>query len=167
MLFLCCPLFAQDFPAVEVSGGYSLLRDDDLTKHGSGWVGSVDVNFDRWTGIMVELGGNYSTSTILGKNVDAHIYSYMAGPQFSIRNRSRAVPFVQILIGGTTRNITHIGGTDNTDLAMQLGGGVDWWLRPKVGLRFGSHYRHTFANALPSDGFRLQAGMVFGLGRRQ
>ena len=116
---------------------------------------------------MIDVGGNYSTVDVLGSQRNLRIYSYMAGPQFSIRNETPATPFVQILIGGTTRSITHVGDTDDTDLATQLGGGVDWRFRPKVGLRVGGHFRHIFANNLPSNGFRLETGLVFTLGKRQ
>jgi hypothetical protein len=167
LLFVCWPAFGQEFPAVEVSGGYTLLKDNELMKHGSGWYASAGFNFDRWTGVIVDVGGNYSNVSVLGRNVDLSIKSYMMGPQFSIRNETKATPFVQILIGGTTRSITHVGDTDDKDLAMQLGGGMDWRFRPKVGLRIGGHYRHIFANNLPSNGFRLETGLVFTLGKRQ
>jgi hypothetical protein len=150
LLFVCWPAFGQDFPAVEVSGGYTLLHDNELMKHGSGWYASAGFNFDRWTGVIIDVGGNYSNVAVAG-----------------IRNESPATPFVQILIGGTTRSITSVGDTDDTDLAMQLGGGVDWRFRPKVGLRVGGHFRHIFANNLPSNGFRLETGLVFTLGKRQ
>jgi hypothetical protein len=167
LLCTCWPAFSQDFPAVEVSGGYTLLHDNELMKHGSGWYASAGFNFDRWTGLMIDVGGNYSTVDVLGSQRNLRIYSYMMGPQFSIRNESQATPFVQILIGGTTRSITHVGDTDDRDLAMQLGGGVDWRFRPKVGLRVGCHFRHIFSNNLPSNGVRLETGLVFTLGKRQ
>ena len=167
LLVACWPAFGQEFPAVEVSGGYTLLHDNELMKHGSGWYASGGFNFDRWTGLMIDVGGNYSNVTVAGIERNLRILSYMMGPQFSIRNESQATPFVQILIGGTTRSITSVGDAVDRDLAMQLGGGVDWRFRPKVGLRAGAHFRHIFANFQPSNGVRLETGLVFTLGKRQ
>jgi len=160
---MCVPAFSQDFSRAEVSGGYSFFRDNELTKNANGWYGSVGVNFDQWSGVVADFGGNYTTDDL---GVKLRTHTFMGGPQFSIRNNSHVVPFIQFLVGGARGNATTFGGANHMDLAMQLGGGGDFWFHPTVGLRVGAHYRHIFQDFNPINGVRVQAGIVFALGKQ-
>jgi hypothetical protein len=73
---------------------------------------------------------------------------FVAGPSFTLRNRTRLEPFVRVMGGGartnfeissrrdlssgTLRNEFDVG---STDLAVMAGGGLDWRVSDKVKLR--------------------------------
>lgn len=169
VLVLCVswPAIAQEAPAVEVGGGYSLVQDQDVDENFHGWVASLGVNLTRWIGLVGEVGRNYKTLRCCDAEADLSLHSYMGGARVAVR-RSSVVPFVQVLAGGARLSASAFGETaGQTKFALQPGGGLDVWLGRNVGVRVGADYRRVFLE----DGeglnqFRLHAGVVLGLGRR-
>jgi len=77
VLCLSFPAFAQQTPAVDVSGSYSFLRDQEVEQNFHGWLVSVAGNMNDWFGIVGEVGGNYKTVTILGTDLDLSVHSFL------------------------------------------------------------------------------------------
>jgi hypothetical protein len=165
---------AETTPAREVSVGYSFMREEfEFNRHG--WVASYAENVNRWFGVKAELGGNYIEGT-------ADVHSILAGPQLAFTRRSRITPWSQFLLGTSltqNRLFLPFSGlppglglisipTTYVNFAMQPGGGVDFWLGSKAGIRLGADYRRVFRgnSRRDLDSFRLQGGVVFRLGSR-
>lgn len=167
VLCLSVEAFGQEFPKAEVSAGYSFLRDETIDRNSHGWVGSVAGNLSPLLGIVGEIGGNYNTTQILGSDLDLRIHSFLGGAQFSARANPRITPFAHFLLGVARTSGSYLGtGASTTDFAIQPGGGVDWWMRPKVGVRIGGDYRRIFYDGGDSNEFRIQAGLVLKIGVR-
>lgn len=168
--------YSQTTPAREVSVGYSFLREE-FTTNRHGWVASYAENLNRWFGAKVELGGSYKESE--GFFADGDVHSIVAGPQFAFTRRPRFTPWSHFLLGVALTNDNRIflpGATfpgspffrlptTYANFAMQPGGGVDYWLGSKVGIRLGADYRRVFRGDIRDlDSFRLQGGVVFRIG---
>jgi hypothetical protein len=166
--------FGQDIPAFEGSFGYSFLRNfNNFNRHG--WVGSAAGNVNDWLGVKGEVSGNYSDS------LNSTAYSFLAGPQISFRSGSALIPWAHVLVGvqRTQRSFpffvslpsptTFLATANNSDFAIQPGGGVDFWLQDHFGLRLGGDWRRAFrGNGLSdSDYLRLQAGIVVRFGTKE
>jgi hypothetical protein len=172
ILYVVMPVFAQSDAKYEVSAGYSFLRDDFSTnRHGA--VLSFTEKVGNRFGIEAEVGGNYRKSPLLGNQND-FVHSILAGPQFKLRNDAKFVPWAHVLVGITLNNQARLlflgnpsGGTTavampttNVRLGFQPGGGIDYWLTSKFGVRFGADYRRAIGNFEDRDFFRLQSGVV-------
>jgi opacity protein-like surface antigen len=179
-------VLAQDTPAVEVFGGYSLTIVDtrvvleqseyngsDLNLNG--WNGSVAFNANKWAGLVAEFGGSYGTvgDPHMRRWMDVSIFSIMVGPKVTLR-RGAAAPFVQALFGNA-----HVKGREafsgvfethaENDLAMALGGGIDVNLNQRVALR--PVQLDYFTTRTGSTGdfaqhLRFSTGFVIKLGKR-
>ena len=167
--------FSQEPPSREVSVGYSFLRQEFSTNR-HGWVASYAENLNRWAGAKVELGGNYGDTLTFGSG---HSHSILAGPQFAFARTSRITPWSHFLVGINIMDIrtviTPIGSPTDTlvpirfnqvHFAMQPGGGIDYWLGSKVGIRLGADYRLVVRERVRDlDNLRLNAGVVFRCSR--
>jgi hypothetical protein len=97
MLFLTCSVSAQETPKAEISASYSFLRlggSGGLSQHGGSF--SVAGNANRWLGIVGDFGFYHASPFGVGLNTT----TFMVGPRFSTRSRSKVTPFVQALTGG-------------------------------------------------------------------
>ncbi len=84
---------AQDTPSAEVSASYSYLRfgvKNGVNQNGAGV--SVAGNFNRWLGLVGDVGGYHKSEG----GVTFNSYTYMGGPRFSYRNSSHVTPFAQL-----------------------------------------------------------------------
>jgi hypothetical protein len=167
LVCLSVPAFAQG-PRVEISGGYSFLRDQDVEKNFHGWVGSVAGNYNKWFGTEAEIGGNYKTTQLGGTDVDLSVHSFLGGPRFTVRTHEglELIPFAHFLIGSVRSNASVLGASASTwDFALQPGGGIDYWFRPKMAVRVGGDYRRIFYQGAGANEFGFNVGIVLGLGR--
>ncbi len=179
--------FTQDAaPKVQVFGGYSLVRldhggltggllDADLQQASNpfalrtyfldGWSAEAQYNTGRWFGVAADFGGRNGTPitasrgrTLAGLPKET-AYSFLAGPVFSYRTKSRITPFVHGLFGwdrtslsastitGSVTSPVPVAGTNYDDFAMALGGGVDCRITHHVSLRAGQlDWYHTTIN---------------------
>jgi len=193
--------FAQDsFPKVQVFAGYSwahtgtggldgLALDIDLRQNpgtfgvGSnfnGWNAEAQYNFDRWIGVVADLGGQYGTpitgeaSGVTGLPAETQ-YSFLAGPVLSYRTKGRMTPFVHALFGwdrvnlaasvitGGISPVTSVGST-YTAFAIVGGGGVDYKLSRHLALRLGQvDYFHTTLDLNSLYGSVFGPGTFHGL----
>jgi opacity protein-like surface antigen len=171
-------------PAVELSGGYTFLRDGlkDGMNFPAGWYASTAVNLNRWFGLAGEVTGSYKNNVNVGVeelNVspNASEYTFMGGPRFAGKV-GRVMPFGQFLAGAAHMRATvdtPMGGlghftVSDTQFAFQPGGGVNVLLTDNLGLHFAGDYRcivdfstdeYTYANQL-----RFATGLTFNWGAR-
>ncbi len=166
--------FAQENTTpVEVGANFSFLRYNsaqglrEFTEVGGS--GYVEYNLNRVVGLVADLGG-YNNGTNSFKT-----FSYLFGPRFNMR-RSRLVPYVQFLFGGTyawahsTAAGPIVPATQN-GFATAAGGGLDIALSRHFALkpiqleyvmsqlpRFG-----TNSNSIQNN-LRYSAGVVLRLG---
>jgi opacity protein-like surface antigen len=169
---------AQDTPRAEVSAGYQFFtgkgenEDEDWENFPAGWYADVAGNLTNTVGIVGQVSGNYKTIDESDGDIDFRIHTFMGGVRASSPGRVRG--FGQFLIGGA--NVKASAGelsASETDLAIQLGGGVNVMSANNVGLRVGVDYLRLFAKdegelseGEDVNGFRFVVGVVFGLGAR-
>jgi hypothetical protein len=172
------PAAAQDTPMAEISGGYNWLTakasgDEEWEKFPKGWYFDVAGNVSDTLSIVGQVSGNYKT---LDEDVDPFkltIHTFMGGVRGSSPGRIRG--FGQVLVGGVRLNAPDFDVSE-TDLGIQLGGGVNVLGSGGVGLRLGLDYLRVMAKEegdeptiLGGDdvnGFRFTVGVTFGIGSR-
>lgn len=163
ILLVSVTAMAQEYPRVELFGGYSILRPNipgDIGGSGSagaavksigefvlgnvlGWGASATVNFNRTLGITADFGGHYKSldTTFERTRVDAsaHLHTFLFGPKITMAG-DRVSPFVQALFGvGKVGASAKVNG-DSTDFdksgfAASVGGGVDVVAHRNVAVR--------------------------------
>jgi opacity protein-like surface antigen len=184
---------AQEIAKSEVFGGYSYFHTDG---GGSlhGWNGSVDVNLNKWAGVVADFSGHYGSSStsvstvIIGQpglsveaSADSNIYTFLAGPQVFYRKDKRLTPFGHALFGlsrvhlqGTATATVPVVGTTtfsfsetDTAFAMGLGGGLDVTIAKSVALRLiQADYLMTRFNGDTQNNARISVGFVFRFGAK-
>ncbi|MBN1569370.1 MAG: outer membrane beta-barrel protein [Acidobacteria bacterium] len=170
---------AQDFPKVEIFGGYQFLKasQDDYGKMLHGWRMSVAGNFNRYFGIEGALSGTYGDLYDIDGEPDdedidvgarIHSYSYLFGPRFTARSKV-VTGFAHFLVGGS-RNSISAAATDpsaslsSNGFAWAVGGGLDLNLGEHLAIRpaqidYGKiHTGDDFSGTLNSLGY--SAGIV-------
>jgi Outer membrane protein beta-barrel domain len=184
-LVMAVPAFAQLAPAYDVSVGYSLLRDEeladlDLTETLHGWLASVGFNFNRWFGVVGEIGGNYGTIDFepppefpVGPiELDLKVLSFMGGPRFASHASPSFTPYGQFLFGVARGTVEVLDESESSsEFAIQPGGGIDIWMIPDIGIRVGADYRRIFIDDIEDGGgsneFRFHVGIVIRGGSRR
>jgi opacity protein-like surface antigen len=176
---------AQDVPAVEIFGGYSLVLVDTTTAAGApsgnslglnGWDASVAFNGNKWLGFVADFGGYYGTLDTsysyppgVKSWADISIHSIMVGPKFTL-HRGAVAPFVHALFGYARIKARELGDDYvESDFAMALGGGLDVNLSSRVSIRPAQLDLFTTKSATTggfADHFRFSTGFVLKLGKR-
>jgi hypothetical protein len=150
---------------VEVAGGYSLLRDQDLSTNLHGWFASVGGSMGGGFGVIGEAGGNYKTADILGTDIKTSIHTFLAGPRFTARPSAGFSVFGQVLFGvaRASTEVSEGGSNTETDFGFQPGGGVDIGVR-NFAVRLEGDFRGIRSNGRTSREGRFIAGLVFRIG---
>ncbi len=159
---LCAPAFCEDLPPIKISLGYSQLRDQTVQSNAHGWVATLSGDVNRWLGLKGEVGGNIATHNAFGTNFQFGASSFFGGASVTPFAWRHATPFTHFLFGAVRSTAAQSGfAAEDYDFAMQPGGGMDLWLRPGLGIRFGTDYRITPKQEFTgSRGFRFQIGIV-------
>ena len=173
------PAAAQDVPKGEVSGGYQFISvkspGEDAENFPVGWYFDVAGNVTDAVAIVGQFSGNYKTiEDPIDGDFDLKIHPYMVGIRGSSRRNEKVVPFGQVLVGGVSLKASQGSlSASETDLAVQVGGGVNVMGNSKVGVRLGVDYLRVFGK---SDGeltggddanvFRFVVGVVVPFGMR-
>jgi opacity protein-like surface antigen len=186
-LCVAVPAFAQTTPRTEISGGYQFVTftvEDESESIPKGWYFEVAGNLNPMIGLVFQVGGNYKTfeesvtvgGGTLAAEADVDIYQFLGGVRLNARDNPRLVPYGQLLVGGingsvevtTTSTIPGIPGfsaeESETNLGLVLGGGVNFGVTERTGVRFGVDYLRIFAED-EGDGsnvFRFHVGLVIG-----
>jgi opacity protein-like surface antigen len=156
---------AQETPRVEVFGGYSLLRADEVSRNG--WEGSLRFALSGRFGLEADVSQHY------GRNDgDPDRTTLAGGPAFSLRP-SRLLSVYVHALGGVAREKASIGifGVDisesHTSFTLLAGGGVDLRLKGFLALRLAQvDWAYTKVDGESQSGLRLSAGLVLRLGSR-
>jgi opacity protein-like surface antigen len=177
---------AQDTPAIEVFGGYSLVLIDTSTAlkqsgfegmdlNLNGWNGSIAFNGNKWAGFVADFGGYYGTVGYEERKrppyswADISVHSLMFGPKFTL-HRGAVSPFVQTLFGMARIKAKELGDTHSeNDFAIALGGGLDVNLNSHVAIRpvqLDWFMNKTGVTGDFADHLRFSSGVVFKLGKR-
>ena len=174
------PASAQEAP-VELSGGYQLISFEpghDTQTLRTGWYADGAGNLTRVFAIVGQVGGNYRSRDVLGTDVRFTVHEFMAGIRARSSASAKVVPFAQALAGPVRASLSVQGqAVSVTKFGLQFGGGVNWRLTPRIGLRVGADYLRIFNEQEGRDigdlsggdrgdhAVRFAAGVVVPLGR--
>lgn len=167
------PLSAQDRPLFDLSGGYSVARElntetfprEEVSLTYQGWTASATLYFSRLFGAAVEASGNYSRRELTRSSVGLSTYSFVAGPRLAVRVSDRGTLFGHALVGVALLTTKLEGRAESeTHGTLQLGGGIDWRLASRLGLRLAADYRRVFL--VDSNDVRFYCGLVVKGGAR-
>jgi hypothetical protein len=171
LLVLCLLLsafsVAQEFPRVEVFGGYSYLHFKPQGAPGLnfnyGWNSAVQYNVNRLIGFKADFSGHYVTP-VTGVNLNS--YSFLFGPVASNRIAERGTVFVHALAGANRLSASATGlSTSDTSFAMAFGGGLDIRAARHVSARLAQidylFTKHGTAPMNTQNNIRVSAGVVF------
>lgn len=138
---------AQEAP-VEVSGGYQLVSLEpghDTQTLRTGWYVDLGWNLTRVFAIVGQVGGNYRSRDLLDNELRFSMHEFMGGLRVSSRATPRVVPFGHALVGPVRASLGFAGESVSvTKFAVQVGGGVNWSLTPRFGIRVGADYLRIF-----------------------
>jgi hypothetical protein len=176
LLCAATPAFAQGpvpvmrrTPVAELFGGFSYARlnDSGTTTNTRGIVGSFAWNAKPWLQIVAD--SSYNVSSYNNVNVTLYGNHYGVRVFDRERNKWRASPFAEVLVGGSHVNnaVTGAGGLQYTDTAfsMKAGGGVDFNLTPHFAVRvFDADYYRTTLFGGHQNNIWLTTGFVIRLG---
>ncbi len=158
---------AQDTPAWELSAGYSYLNANlsgpgpSFSLNGGG--GSITQNVNDWFGGRVEI--NACGGSVLGTNVTAQTFTY--APVFSYRRSWRYTPFGEVQVGAIHGSQGYLGISQSANkFAIAPGGGVDFRLNDRLGVRVQAHYLMSRFLSLRQDNIQVSTGLVFYIGRK-
>lgn len=168
VLLLAGTTMAQETPQVEVSAGYSFVRDTSggpgSNLHGGS--GSIAGNLNNWFGVVGDFGGYKVTG--LPSGLDARMFTYLFGPRLSYRQVRAMTPFAQVLVGGAhaSARLGGVSGSANA-FAFTVGGGLDIRASEHVAIRLvQTEYLLTRFGNQRQDNVRFSAGIVFRFGQK-
>jgi outer membrane immunogenic protein len=167
---------SEKFAPVEVTLAYSADRTNGIVGGcGCFWMsgGKAEVSaiFYRGFSVITELAGQHSPN-LTGSGKQLSMVSYLFGPRYTWRNRSRLKPFAQSLIGGAHGfdalfpSLRYIPLNPDA-FAFAAGGGIDIHVSRHFGLRAvqADYLQTRFPNDAGNreDHFRLAAGIIVRL----
>lgn len=152
----------------------------------SGWNLSLQENRNRWIGGVIDFSGNYVTKNFIILQVPGttdtlrdriRFYTFMAGPQVTMRRSARLQPFARALFGGAHLKVEDTGLENGapatptikggeTGFAMGGGGGVDIHLARQVAVRVAGDYIRPYLGTESEGHLRVSAGVTFRVGSK-
>ena len=166
----------------EIFGGYSYMRANlvitgtPINLKGVNLSAAFYVN--NWLGLVCDM-SLYHQGNIAASGFSLTLQSYQFGPRLRLRNHTHLAPFGQFLLGagnaGGTLYTRSLGSGmpplgPNNGFLLTAGGGADWRLRPRIGIRLvqaeylQSHFLNGTGNGDRQNNLRLSTGIVFSLG---
>jgi len=173
---------AQDFPRGDLFVGYAHFGcNNPAYVYGFGGVGgkipggdcsyngwdlSLAVNANKYASFVMDYGGYYSSSNPPAQTMDHyHVYSFLFGPRFSVRNFKNVTPYVQALFGDARVTPGLNGWTYENDFAMSFGVGVDIRVYKKFSIRPVQFDYLAIKSGKPlTDNIRYLAGFSYNFG---
>jgi len=145
--------FAQDAPQGDVATAYSFVHFGPGS-NAQGGSFSAAVYTNRWFGIAGDFGAYTQSPT--------KTFTFLAGPRFSVRARSRFTPYVETLFGDTHFKTSGFAGTNGfTALA---GGGAELGVSRSVALRPQLDYLAIRSGGSTLNTARVSVGLAFRFG---
>jgi opacity protein-like surface antigen len=183
-LTLALPIIslAQEAPRVEVFGGYSYMRLEDIgidgldrDLNGYNVAGAITI-FKKSLAIKADVSGHFGNISVPGISVDQNQTLFLFGPQYSFRKSQRIQPFAHALFGFARVKLDAdaiSGDISDNGFAFALGGGVDIKaLSSRLSLRLvQADYVRTKLDFLgvgdsnSSNNVRISTGMVVRFGK--
>lgn len=162
---------AQDGSRAELFGGYEYFHASSGTSgvdsfNLNGWDVAASGFVNHYLGVTADFSGTYGTPNVLGTGVSTHVYTYLFGP--TVRAASgKLQPFAHVLFGGAhiSGSVNAGGGlmlsTSDSGFAWAAGGGIDYKVAPRIGLRLGQFdFLQTHISGDTQNNFRYSAGVV-------
>jgi hypothetical protein len=164
-----------------IAGGYQFLRNDGQNLKRGGF-GEFEFHIGGPLSLIGQVGSSFdsirSTETVFGVpvtvNGDMTITSYLTGARFAARRDAKVSPFVDLLAGyvhgsaSGTATTTFAGRTfssdaseSSTEVGVQIGGGVNVFVTPKVGVQVSVAYLGIVFDVGVSNALRVASGVVF------
>jgi hypothetical protein len=152
----------------------------------NGWNFGGQENTNSWFGGVVDVSGSYGTKyfdTVSAGGISVslrtrfHSYSFMAGPQFTLRRSPRIQPFGRALFGGAWYSDSSNIVANNVPLLSEIkehaegfglggGGGVDFSFSSHLGMRVTVDYMRTFFFNDSQGNTRATVGLVYKFGEK-
>jgi opacity protein-like surface antigen len=135
MLFSVAASAQEEAPKIEVFGGYSYLHlsDQGVSDNLNGGSASVSYNLRDWLGKdWLGIVGDFGVYHGGPSSINGRITSYLVGPKVAFRQMGKVTPFAQFLLGGARLSS---GSFSENDFAITLGGGADYRLTERWGVR--------------------------------
>jgi len=175
----------EDMKRFELSPGYAFASTDQVgaRSNTSGWDGSLTYNLSHWLGAEADVSGNYySTSASgafggvpVGVSASSSNHAFLFGPRVAARG-GKMVPFAHGLLGMNRQSVSvssnfltpvNLSAADSA-FATALGGGLNYHISPRVGLRTQLDYlltNHGASAGVPrQNNIRGIGGLVFTFG---
>lgn len=151
-----------------------------------GWNASLQENRNRWLGGVVDFSGSYVTKSLVVLQVPGttdtlrnrmRFYTFMAGPQVTMRRSGRLQPFARALIGGARLKVEDTALTNGaqaaptlaggeTNFALGGGGGVDFHIARHFAVRAVGDYIRPYLLGMSEGHFRVSGGLTYRVGGR-
>lgn len=152
----------------------------------NGWNASLQENRNSWFGGVIDFSGNYATKSFVLLQVPGttdtlrnriRFYTFMAGPQLTMRRSGRLQPFARALFGGARLKVEDTGlingapatptlSGGETGFAMGGGGGVDFHFARHVAVRLAGDYIRPYVGGESEGEFRVSGGVAFRIASR-
>lgn len=119
------------------------------------------------------LGAVLDVSFAAASNVDSegdnlHLLNFTLGPRYTYRRLNRYIPYAQLLAGGShVSSATNYYGRGTTAIALQAGGGLEYWISPHYTVPVEVDYVYSqIANNVNSrqSNYRVGVGVVYRFG---
>ena len=165
LCLLSRPAAAQTFTPLEVSGGYSFVRDprNDISLP-LGWMAGGGVTLTDWLSAVADVSGSNKTISAFGSDVRINVHTAMAGVRGSVRV-GRLTEFAQVVVGVVRGSGTAFGFTSTTNaFGVQPGFGVDYPLNQRLAGRaqFDVRFIHSQPDGNdPGYEYRFVAAIVY------
>ena len=164
---------AQDYPKVELFGGYT-YNHQSIGGTGfnfNGGSASVAFNFTPVFGLVGDFAPYHNNTS----SVSTTQFTYLFGPKFAFRGNEHVSPFFHILFGGAhdsssfSSSPTSSSSSSGNAFAMALGGGLDTKVSPHVAIRVAQvdYLLTKFQDDQDNrqNNVRVSAGIVFRWGK--
>src|SRR5215467_4547243 len=124
LLVFTITVAAQDYPKVEIFGGYSYFHSSfaGTGLNFNGGSGSIAFNVTPNFGLVGDFGVYHNNTS----DVSTNNFTYLFGPKFAYRGNERVTPYFHVLLGGVhaSSSLGTISESSNA-FAMAIGGGLD------------------------------------------
>lgn len=134
---------------------------------------SLGLNVRGGVAAIAEFSAGHA-SNIAPTGEDLMLTSYLFGPRYTYRTRSRVAPFGEVLVGfshasGALAPSNSLSGANSNTFAAAIGGGLDYNIGHAVVLRIvqADYFLTTFDNEADhhQNNLRLGAGIAFRFGQ--
>src|SRR5689334_13876861 len=145
---------AQEVPAAEIAGVYSVIVG--LGSHCNGGGGATSLNVNRWFGVVADVSGCRTRFQAFRETATNTRLTYLFGPRVSLRS-DRFTPYAQVLAGGAHASSTlSPSGFQGSSFALSVGVGADLMLTPRLALKLAQpEYLRSKFSGVPQKDLRV------------